>query len=193
MRPLLQSNATPRAIDSSGVWAQGDLRPPHSSPPPIPPPSAESATRKEGPLRGALSSPSPRLGDTESWSFCGAPLPRASYCSAALGSVGGILRSRGGPSEKRCGGSGFSGLRRAPAALVSFSDSRRQRGRKPATYDFHPPGPGTPHLKELVVRASRPAALPTPSYNPHLESPCGARSAWKCPRDVLGPIVNPEI
>lgn len=188
MRPLPQSNATPRAIDSSGVWAQGDLRPPHSPSPPIPPPSAESATRKEGPLRGALSSPSPRLGDTESWSFCGAPLPRASYCSAALGSVGGILRSRGGPSEKRCGGSSFSGLRRAPAALVS-SDSRRQRGRKPATYDFHPPGPSTPHLKELVVRASRPAALPTPSYNPHLESPCGARSAWKCPRDVLGPIV----
>lgn len=31
-RPLPQSPATPRAIDSSGVWAQGDLRPPHHPP-----------------------------------------------------------------------------------------------------------------------------------------------------------------
>lgn len=121
---------------ASGPKATSGLR----TIPPTPPPSAESPTGKERPLRGALSPPSACPGDTEGRSFCGAPLPRASYCSAALGSVGGILRSGRGPSAQRCGGSGFRSLRRAPAALVSSppdscrqSDERNPQPMTPAT------------------------------------------------------------
>lgn len=97
----------------------------------------------------------------------GAPA-RPSHCSAALGSVGGILRSGSGRSARRRGGSGRGAcaarsLRPASGLLSPSQAAGRGAPNKTLHLGLRLP----PSSRAWSPSLPRPAARPTPSYHPN--------------------------
>lgn len=170
---------SPRGLRHLAPWTAPAPKPTATSAPHPPPTPAFRRVPQPGKTGGLAQElhPHPLRASGVPW---GAPA-RPSHCSAALGSVGGILRSGSGPSARRRGGSGRGACAARslrPASRAPFS----LPGSRPWGTEQNPPS-RTQAASVLPGLVPEPPGLQPrqPLAITPIRIPLRARPAWRHP------------